>query len=453
MSEEADVIVLGMGPGGENVAETLASSGLSVAGVEANLVGGECPYWGCVPSKMMIRAAGALAEARRVADLAGTADVSPDWSKVAQRIRNEATDDWNDKVAADRFVDKGGRLYRGHGRLISPDVVQVDDVRIRARKAVVIATGGAAAIPPIEGLDGVDYWTNHEAIECEELPRSLLVLGGGTIGAELAQVFARFGVDVTVVESGQRLLAREEPESSAVVAGAFAADGITVLTGHRAVRVHGGGGEITVTLDDGRTVSAERLLVAVGRRNDLTQLGVECIDQDPTARALRVDGDCRVAPGVYAVGDVTSDGGFTHVSMYQSNIVIADILGRPHAPARYHALPRVTFTDPEVGSVGLTEAQARERLDDVRVGAVSMASVARGWIHKTGNDGVIKVIADGEHRVLVGATAAGPNGGEVLGFLALAVQERIPVDHLRSMMYAYPTFHRGIEAALADLDV
>lgn len=451
MSEQADVVVIGMGPGGENIADTLATEGLSVVGVEANLVGGECPYWGCIPSKMMIRAANMIAEAHRIPRLAGSVDVVPDWSIVARRIREEATDNWNDTVAADRFTNKGGRLYRGYGKLVEPNVVDVDGVRIHARKAVVIATGGKPFVPPIDGLDTVNYWTNHEALEAEVLPKSLIVLGGGAIGAELAQVFARFGVKVTVLESGDRILSREEPEAGEVIAKAFAADGIAIRTGQKATKVEAGDtGRITVTFGKDK-ITAEKLLVAVGRRVDLSSLGVDVIGQDPNASALPVDENMQVAPGVFAVGDVTGKGAFTHVSMYQSKIVIAQLTNREFIPAEYHALPRVTFTDPEVGSVGLTEKQAREAGINVSVGLSKLESSSRGWIHGVGNEGVIKLIADVDKGVLVGATAVGPNGGEILGLLALAVQERTSVKNLKHLIYAYPTFHRAIEDALRSL--
>jgi pyruvate/2-oxoglutarate dehydrogenase complex dihydrolipoamide dehydrogenase (E3) component len=451
MSEQADVIVIGMGPGGENIAEVLAAAGLSVAGIEANLVGGECPYWGCVPSKMMIRASNMLAEARRMPQIAGTAEVTPDWSLVANRIRQEATDNWNDKVAADRFTAKGGRLYRGYGKLVEPDVVEVGNVRLRARKGIVIATGGAPFVPPIPGLDTVDYWTNHEAIEANELPESLIVIGGGTIGVELAQVFARFGVAVTVLEGGDRILSREEPESSAIVAAALAEDGIDVRTGNRVEKVEKSGtAGVTVTFGDDK-ITAQKILVAVGRKVDLSALGVDVIGQDPNGRSLVVDEHLVAAPGVWAVGDVTGEGAFTHVSMYQSNIVIAQLLGKPYLPAEYHALPRVTFTDPEVGSVGLTEKQARDARIDVKIGTSALENSSRGWIHKAGNAGVIKLIVDAERNCVIGATSTGPTGGEILGLLTLAVQERTTIDRLQHLIYAYPTFHRAIEDALKDL--
>src|SRR2546429_3933687 len=227
--EHADVVVLGLGRGGECVAGTLAEAGLHVTGVESRLVGGECPYYGCVPSKMMIRAANLIAETRRVPGMAGTSAVTPDWSTVARRIREEATDDWNDKVAADRFTGKGGHLVRGRGTITGAGQVTVTGAEgtrvLAARKGIVINTGTDPAIPPLEGLADTPYWTNREIIQAERVPESLIVLGGGAIGAELTQVFARFGPAVTVVEALPRLLSFEEPEASRLVHRVLSARG------------------------------------------------------------------------------------------------------------------------------------------------------------------------------------------------------------------------------------
>jgi pyruvate/2-oxoglutarate dehydrogenase complex dihydrolipoamide dehydrogenase (E3) component len=450
VTEQVDVVVLGLGVGGEEVAGRLAEEGLEVVGIEHGLVGGECPYWGCVPSKMMIRAANLLAEARRIDGMSGHADVAPDWAPVAERIREEATDDWNDQVAVDRFTGKGGRFVRGRGRLVGPAAVDVDGERYEARRAVVLATGTVPAIPPIAGLSETPYWTNREAIEAKMLPDSLLVLGGGAVGLELAQVYARFGVGVTVVEALDRLLPAEEPESSTLVQSALEADGITVRTGTRATAVAHDGETFTVTA--GGDLRAERLLVAVGRRADLGPLGVDSVGLEPGAPAVAVDERMRAGERLWAVGDLTGHGAFTHMAMYQAGIAVRDILGRDGPPADYRAVPRVTFTDPEIGSVGLTEEQARDAGLRVGVGLAQVASSARGWIHKAGNDGIIKVVADAERDVLVGASSAGPTGGEVLSALAVAVHAQVPIDALRHMIYAYPTFHRGIEDALRHLD-
>ncbi|HET7801868.1 MAG TPA: NAD(P)/FAD-dependent oxidoreductase [Humibacillus xanthopallidus] len=445
-----EVIVIGLGPGGEHVAGSLAERGLRVLALDDRLVGGECPYWGCIPSKMMIRAADALAEARRVDGLAGTVgDVTPDWSVVARRIRDEATDDWDDRVAVDRLVGKGATFVRGRGVIEGPGRVAVDGTTYTATTGIVVGTGTTAAVPPIEGLADTPYWTNHEIIEATELPASIIVLGGGAIGCELSQVMARFGVDVTVVEAADRLLALEEPEASAVLASTFQAEGITVRQGVGAEKVAHDGDTFTVTLADGSTLTAERLLVATGRRADLRAVGLHRVGVAEDARTVPVDDRCRVTGGVWAVGDITGKGAFTHVSMYQAGIVIRDVLGDDGPPASYAALPRVTFTDPEIGSVGLTEKQARDQLAHVQVGVTPLGETTRGWIAKA--DGLIKLVADADRGVLVGATTMGPAGGEVLGALAVAVHAEVPIERLRSMIYAYPTLHRGIEDALGRL--
>ncbi|WP_157252575.1 dihydrolipoyl dehydrogenase family protein [Nonomuraea typhae] len=443
---DLDVIVLGMGPGGEDVAGRLAEAGLRVAAVEANLVGGECPYWGCIPSKIMIH----------------EAETSRSWETLVRRVR-EATDSWNDQVAADRFTGKGGHLVRGHGRITGPGEVTVGDRVLRASRGIVIATGSQPAVPPIDGLAGTPYWTNHEAIENAELPESVIVLGGGAVGVELAQVFRGFGAEVTVVEAADRLIALEEPEAGAALEKTFAGRGIDVRTGAKVARVD----------YDGRFhvngAEAERLLVATGRRVDLEALGVGAVGLDESARAIPVDARMRAAEGVWALGDVVGKGAFTHMSMYHANIIVKEILGaqepgprergtsqrgperaRPSArepvhEAEYHAVPRVTFTDPEVGAVGLTEAQAREQGLDVRVAVGDLGT--RGWIAQV--EGLVKLVAAGD--VLVGATVVAPPGGEVLGMLTLAVHARVPLTRLDEMIYAYPTFHRAVSAAVKEL--
>lgn len=449
--EAVDAIVIGMGPGGEDVAGRLAEAGLSVVGIDSALVGGECPYWGCVPSKMMIRAAHLLAEARRVQGMAGDTVVRPDWTPVAARIRSEATDDWDDTVAVERFENKGGLFVRGRARLTGRDAVAVGDRRFRATRAVVIATGSSPAIPPIPGLADTPFWTNHDAIEAKELPASIIVLGGGPIGAELAQVYARFAVDTTIVEAATTLLPLEDPDAGTILADVLANEGVTVISGAGATNVSHADGRFSVRLADGRHLEAERLLVATGRRVDLASIGADALGVDPTLRAMPVDDHLRVVDGVWAVGDVTGRGAFTHVAMYQAGIAVADILGLPHTPADYRALPRVTFTDPEVASVGCSVQAAADSGTEVAIGRAHMPATARGWLHKAGNEGFITLVADRARDVLVGATVMGPNAGEVISMLTLAIHAEIPLAQLRTMMYAYPTFHRGVEDALRQL--
>ena len=349
-----DVAVVGLGPGGEALASQLAQAGLDVVGIDQRLVGGECPYFGCVPSKMMIRGADLLAEGRRIEGMSGQSTVRPDWSQVSDRIRQEATDDWDDTVAVQRLEKAGVTFVRGTARLAGPRTVEVDGQTFTASKGVVLNIGTEPTAPPIDGLAGTPYWTNRDAVRLEELPDSLIVIGAGAIGAELSQAFSRFGTAVTVLEVADRMLPPEEPEAGQLVADVFAREGIEVLTGVKIVSVEHVDGRFSVDLGD-RTLQADELLVAAGRRSNFADLGLDTVGLDPRARSLDVDGRKRVADGHRAMGVKTGKRAFTHLSMYQSAIAIRDILGQDGPEGDYRAVPRVTFTDPEVGSVGLSE--------------------------------------------------------------------------------------------------
>ena len=451
MDERVDVIVLGMGVGGEELANTLAENGLKVVGIESNLVGGECPYFGCIPTKMMVRADDMLAEGRRILGFAGESVVKPDWKPVARRIRDVATDNWDDRVAVERFEGKGGHFVRGAGRLAGPGKVSVNGTTYQASRAVVIATGTSPAVPPIPGLDRVKYWTNRDAVKIEQLPESLVILGGGAVGVELSQVFARFGVKVSIIEGMNRVLALEEPEASAVLGAVLQRDGIELWLSSRAQSVEQRGDAIAVNVDGGRQVAGEAVLVATGRRANLGDIGLETVGLDPSARLLEPDDHLRVGERLWAIGDVTVSGGFTHMAIYHADIAIDDILGKPGPGADYRAKPRVTFTDPEVGATGLTEEQAKKKGLNVRTGIQKASVTSRGWIHGPGNDGFIKVVEDADRGVLVGATTMGPRGGDLLGIFELAIKLEIPSDELRHLIYAYPTFYRGSGEAMRKL--
>ena len=443
--ESVDLVVIGTGPGGESLATQAATAGLKVVAVEKHLVGGECPYYGCIPSKIMLRAADSLAESRRADQLAGEVTVVPSWAPVARRIAEEATDYWDDRVAVERLEKAGATVMHGEGRLTGPQQVTVtladgSTRTFEASRGVVLNPGTRPAAPPIEGLAGTPYWTNREAVRATALPRELIVIGGGPIGCEMAQVFARFGSQVTVVQHADRLLERDEPEASALLAEVFAKEGIRVVTSVDATRVDFDGA-FSVTLSDGTHLRAEQLLVAAGRAPNLEAAGFE--------GKVTVDEHMRAGDGLWIIGDVAGHGAFTHLSMYQAAIALRDILGQDGPTAEYHAVPHTTFTDPEVAGVGLTEAEARAAGLDVRVGHTDLAQSSRGFTHGPGAAGLVKLVAaDG---VLVGATVVGPFGGEIASMLVLAVHARIPVATLKTMIYAYPTFHRAIASALDEL--
>jgi pyruvate/2-oxoglutarate dehydrogenase complex dihydrolipoamide dehydrogenase (E3) component len=443
---DVDVIVLGVGTSGEDLSLQLLDAGLDVVGIAEGLVGGECPYWACIPSKIMIRAANALQEARRVNEIAGEAIVRPDWKPVAERVRY-ATGGWDDSAAIERFGKRGGRLIKGRGRLTGPRTVTVGDETITARIGVVIAAGSKPVVPPIEGLVDVDYWTTHDLIQAEELPESLIVLGGGAVGCELGQVMSRFGVHVSMVEAADRLLPEEEPEASQVLEEAFAAEVIDVYTGAAAQRVGNRDGSIVVSLDGGRELVGERLLMATGRKPSLSGLGLDSVGIDSSQPIIPVDERMRAADGVWAMGDVTGISMFTHVAVYHSAIIAADILGRDVPPARYDAVPRAIFTDPEVAGVGMTEADAAAAgLDFVTI-VKQLPATFRGFIHGA-DRGIIKLVVDRRTDLPLGAAVTGPQASEMLGLLTLAVHAKISIAELQSMIFAFPTFYSAIGEAV-----
>jgi len=443
---DADVIVLGVGTAGEDLSLQLLDAGLDVIGIEDNLVGGECPYWACLPSKLMVRTAKALKEARWVGGVAADAEVTPDWGPVAEKVR-WLTGEWDDSGAIERYENHGGRLIKGRGKLVGPRTVAVGDERFTAQRGIVIATGSKPLIPPIEGLDEVDYWTTHDVIAMEEVPESMIVIGAGSSGCELGQVAAQFGAEVTMVEAENHVLAREEPEASELVEAAFAAQGIDVRTGARAQRVESQDGSFVVTLAGGEEITAERVVIATGRTVDLSDLGLESAGLDGSAPFIEVDEHMRAADGIWAMGDVTGKAFLSLVALYQSKILAADILGEEHEPARYDAIPRVVFTEPEVGSVGMTESEARAAGHDVVTAVKQLRATFAGMVHWL-ERGILKVVVDRESRLLLGATVAGQQAGNMLGMLNLAVHARVPLAKLRTMMYGFPALYSGLGEGL-----
>jgi pyruvate/2-oxoglutarate dehydrogenase complex dihydrolipoamide dehydrogenase (E3) component len=454
MPQEFDVVCLGGGVAAEALAGGLKGSGLALAVVERELVGGECPYWGCIPSKTLLRSGETLSEAGRARTLAASrVEWTVDFPKVSTRVRWMARD-LDDARPAKALEDTGARLFRGEGTLVDPRTVDVAGERLVARRAVVIANGGTASIPPIPGLDAVEYWTNRQAAIPRELPGSLAILGGGAIGIELGQAFARLGSKVTVIEAGPAFLALEEPEAGAALRPHLEADGIALLIGDPCVGVERRGdssprGAVTLRLKSGAVVSADRLLVATGRRANAEAWRGAGIAQ--TERGwLKVDAATLEAqPGVFGAGDVTGIGGFTHVAHYHGQVIARRLRGE-NATADHTAVPRVTYTDPEIASVGLSEAAARAKQIDVVVATADPATSARGYIHDF-HDGAIKLVADRGRGVLIGATLVTPRAGEIVGELVLAIKQGTPLKTLADVIHPFPAFNRVLGGTLDQL--
>ena len=449
MPQEFDVVCLGGGVAGEAIAGGLQGSDISLAVVERELVGGECPYWGCVPSKTLLRSGETLEEAGRARKLAASRmEWDIDFPKVSKRVLWMARD-LDDSRPAAALEATGAKLFRGEGKLVDLRTVEVGSEQLIARKAVVIANGGTAAIPPIPGLDSVEFWTNRQAAVPRELPASLAVLGGGAIGVELGQAFARLGSKVTVIEAGPRFLALEEPEAGAALRPHLETDGIKLMVGDPCVAVEKHGSAVVVHLKSGAIVSADRLLVATGRRPNyeawkaagLAQTDRGWLKVDPVTLEARAN--------VYGAGDITGLGGFTHLAYYHGQIVARRLRGQD-ARADHVAVPRVTFSDPEVASVGLSEEIARAHGIDVAIATTDPGEAARGYIHDF-HGGTIKLVGDRERSVLIGATLVTPRAGEILGELVLAVKAGTPLRELADLIHPYPAFNRVLGAVLSDL--
>ena len=449
MPQEFDVVCLGGGVAGEALAGELQGSGLTLAVIERELVGGECPYWGCVPSKTLLRSGETLTEANRARTLAASrVEWDLDFPKVSKRVLWMARD-LDDTRPAAALEATGAKLVRGEGKMVDLRTVEVAGEQYVATKAVVIANGGTAAIPPIPGLDQVEYWTNRQAAIPKEHPETLAVLGGGAIGVELGQAFARLGTKVTVIEAGPTFLGLEEPEAGMALRPHLEADGMTILVGDAATAVEKGGVGVVVTLKSGKVITAERLLVATGRRANFEAWHSAGIAR--TERGwLKVDPQTLEAHvGIYGAGDVTGLGGFTHLAFYHGQVVARRLRGED-ARADHTAVPRVTYTDPEVASVGLSEAGARERGIEVVSAVTDPGETARGYIYDF-KGGTIKLVGDRKRSVLVGATIVSPRAGEMLGELILAIKAATPLATLADTIHPFPAFNRVLGAALQEL--
>jgi pyruvate/2-oxoglutarate dehydrogenase complex dihydrolipoamide dehydrogenase (E3) component len=449
--DEFDVIVIGAGPPGENAAGRAVERGMTAAIVEERLVGGECSFYGCIPSKTLIRPGDVIAAARRVPGAAEAVTGSID-VEAALAQRDYMTSSWEDKGAVPWLDSKGIELFRGHGRLAGVKTVEVEMKdgsgvrRLTARTAVVAANGTTPLMPPIPGLADARPWNNRDATAVKDLPRRFLVLGGGPIGVELAQAFRRLGSEeVTVVEGADRLLSREEPFAGDEVRAAFEAEGITVITGAKmtGVRREASDRPVMGTLEDGREIEADEILVAVGRRPKTTDLGVETVGLEP-GRWLSVDDRLRVkgvdGEWLYAVGDINGLALLTHMGKYQGRLFGDIVAGKDiRDVADLRAIPRVTFTDPQVAAVGLTEAQAREQGLSVRVVSYGTGDVAGAYIRGNGIKGTSQMVVDEDRRVVVGATFTGPDVQELVHAGTIAIVAEVTLDHLWHAVPSFPT--------------
>ena len=437
---EFDVIVVGAGPAGEVVAGRLADAGEEVALVERELVGGDCSFYACMPSKALLRPGALLAEAERVPGISASEEL--DVEAVLER-RDEVIHDLDDSSQLAWLEERGIELFRGHGRLAGERQVEVDDQTLNARRAIVIATGSAASVPPIDGLASASAWSSREITTTKEAPTSLIILGGGVVGVEMAQAWSTLGTKVTIVEAGERLILREEPFASEQVTDALRKHGVDVRLDSKATSVsrEGEGGEVTLELDDGERLTAQHLLVAVGRRARVTDLGLETVGVEADG-PIAVDDHLRVGEHdwLYAIGDANGRALLTHMGKYQARLAADNILGKDFSATQDGPQsPRVIFTDPEVAAVGYTLADAKDAGIAAKEVDVSTSGTAGASFHGRDAEGTSRLVIDEDRKVVIGATFVGPDANELLHAATIAVVGEVPLDRLFDAVPVFPT--------------
>jgi pyruvate/2-oxoglutarate dehydrogenase complex dihydrolipoamide dehydrogenase (E3) component len=441
MAERYDAVVIGAGPAGEVCAGDLADGGMRVAIVERELVAGECSYWACIPSKTLLRPGEAVEAAREVDGAAEAVSGGLDVDKVLA-YRNFMVSDWDDAGQVKWLDEKKIELFRGSGRLDGPGRVVVGDTVIETER-VVLATGSSPIIPPVEGLRELDgIWTNREATGVKEIPRSVVILGGGPVGSEMAQILTTLGSKVAIVEGGPHILSREAPAAAEALQDVMREQGIELHLGVHATRAARDGDDYVLTLEDGTELRSEKLLVATGRAPRVDDIGLETTDARFDKHGVKVDEHLRAADGIWAIGDTTGIALFTHLGKYQARVCARDIL-TGDASADYRAMPRVVFTDPQVASVGVIDGQT---------GTAQLSGVARTATYTRDyatRPGFLTLVSDGEK--LTGAYAVGPEAGEWLGQATLAIRAEIPLAVLRDTIQPFPTFSEAYLNALLDI--